>query len=223
MSKPYSTTRLTVIAALCGGLLSASAPVSAASAEPLLGSVDFVGFNFAPRGWAFCDGQLLPIANYQALFSLLGTTYGGDGRTTFGVPDLRGRVPMHKGRGPGLSERLLGQKGGAETQILTPSQMPSHNHTATTTVDPSGLTIRGNNGTAATPDLSGNALASTGRNNTYIAAAPNVDMAPDSVGGSASAATVVNAAGGGQAFSTLPPYLVLNCIIAVQGLYPSRN
>lgn len=223
MSKSNSKTYLTAIAALCSGLLSTATPVSAASMDPMIGSIDFVGFNFAPRGWASCDGQLLPISSYQALFSLLGTTYGGDGRTTFALPDLRGRVPMHKGRGPGLANRPIGQRGGAETHILTFNEMPSHSHTATTTVDPSGLMIRGNDGNAATSDPTGNALAMAGRTNIYAATVPNVDMAPDSVGGTASAATVIGLAGGGQAFSTMPPYLVLNCIIALEGFYPSRN
>ena len=223
MPRLFPKTRLAVGAALFGTLLAASVPVSAASLEPMLGSIDFVGFNFAPRGWAACDGQTLPISSNTALFSLLGTTYGGDGRTTFALPDLRGRVPMHKGQGPGLSPRVIGQNGGAETHALTNVEMPAHTHAATTTVDPSGLKMRGNNGTAATPDPNGNALATTGRNNTYIAAAPNVDMAPGSVAGTASALTTIGSTGGGQAFSTMQPYLVLNCIIALQGVYPSRD
>ena len=104
--------------------------------EPFLAEVKIVGFNFAPRGWAQCDGQILPINQYQALFSILGTTYGGDGRTTFGLPDLRGRVAMHPGNGPGLSPRQLGQKTGTETNTLTVNQMPAHNHTASGTVNP---------------------------------------------------------------------------------------
>ena len=98
--------------------------------EPLLGQIIMFGGNFAPRGWAFCDGQLLPIAQNTALSSILGTTYGGDGRTTFGLPDLRGRVPMGGGHGPGLSPRSLGQKGGNETTTLTVSNLPPHNHSA---------------------------------------------------------------------------------------------
>lgn len=223
MPRLFPKTRLAVSAALFGTLLSASVPVSAASLEPMLGSIDFVGFNFAPRGWASCDGQLLPISSNSALFSLLGTTYGGDGRTTFALPDLRGRVPMHKGQGPGLSNYAIGQRGGQEAHTLSVTEIPAHTHAATTTVDPSGLKMRGNDGAAATPEPGANALASTGRNNTYAAVAPNVDMAPGSVGGTASAATVIGSAGGGQAFPSMPPYLVLNCIIALQGVYPSRD
>ena len=98
------------------------------SAEPVIGELMMFAGNFAPRGWALCDGQLLSIAQNTALFSLLGTTYGGDGRTTFGLPDLRGRVPVHPGRGPGLTPRQLGEKGGQETVTLTTVQMPNHNH-----------------------------------------------------------------------------------------------
>src|ERR1041385_3867939 len=97
-------------------------------ATPFLGAICMFGFNFAPRGWAFCNGQILPIAQNTALFSLLGTTYGGNGQTTFALPDLRGRVPIHFGQGPGLSLYDLGQVGGSETVTLTPSTMPAHNH-----------------------------------------------------------------------------------------------
>ncbi|MFY1113097.1 MAG: tail fiber protein, partial [Methanosarcinaceae archaeon] len=99
------------------------------SSEPFIGEIRMFAGNFAPRGWAFCDGQLLPISQNTALFSILGTTYGGDGRTTFGLPDLRGRVPVHAGSGPGLSTVRLGDTGGAETVTLSQAQMPSHNHT----------------------------------------------------------------------------------------------
>ena len=98
--------------------------------EPFIGQLMLFGGNFAPRGWAMCDGQLLPIAQYSALFSILGTTYGGDGRTTFALPDLRGRVPMGFGHGPGLSAHGLGSKGGEENVTLTTSQIPSHSHQA---------------------------------------------------------------------------------------------
>ena len=97
--------------------------------EPFLAEIRIVAFNFAPRGWATCDGQLLPISQNQALFSLVGTMYGGDGRTTFGVPDLRGRVPIHRGTGPGLTPRTQGQSGGSETNVLNVNQLPAHSHT----------------------------------------------------------------------------------------------
>ena len=101
--------------------------------EPFIGQIQPFAFNFAPRNWALCDGQLLPISQNTALFSLIGTTYGGDGRTTFGLPDLRGRVPIHQGHGPGLSSYVIGQTGGSATNTLTQAQMPSHTHTATPT------------------------------------------------------------------------------------------
>lgn len=223
MLKPLLKTRLAMGVALSGVLVSVNTPVSAASLEPMIGSVDFVGFNFAPRGWASCDGQLLPIASNSALFSLLGTTYGGDGRTTFALPDLRGRVPMHQGAGPGLSNHNIGQKGGVETHTLSSAEMPPHSHDATTTVDLSGLKVRAHDGNGTTPNPGSNVLAMTGRDNSYAAVAPNVDMAPGTVGGAASGATTIGSAGGGQAFSIMPPYLVMNCIIALQGIYPSRN
>ena len=99
-------------------------------AEPFIGQIQIFGFNFPPRGWSFCDGQLLPIAQNTALFSLLGTTFGGDGRTTFGLPDLRGRVAIHPGTGPGLPPVTWGQRGGAASTVLTTNQMPNHNHQA---------------------------------------------------------------------------------------------
>ena len=97
--------------------------------EPFVAEIRIVGFNFAPRGWAFCDGQLLPISQNTALFSLIGTTYGGDGRTTTALPNLKGRLPMHPGRGPGLTARRLGQRGGTEMVTLSEAQMPNHTHT----------------------------------------------------------------------------------------------
>lgn len=167
--------------------------------EPFLGQIQAFGFNFAPRGWAKCDGQLLPIAQNSALFSLLGTIYGGDGRTTFGLPDLRGRVSLHMGQGPGLSSRQIGEKGGSESNTLNVSQMPSHNHSA--------------NAVAEAADNSkpeGNSLASS----------PSYkDQAPDAVLRS----TTVGNTGGGQAVNNMEPFLVINWCIALQGIYPSRS
>jgi len=195
--------------------LSLSAPQAAqAGSEPFLGEIQMVGFNFAPRGWAHCDGQLLPINSYPALFSLLGTTYGGDGRTTFALPDLRGRSAVHPGAGPGLSPIQWGQRGGAEFQTLTTAQMPSHSHSATTSATLKGVNARGD---SATPG--GNALASKPRTNIYSTTAPNVAMAA----GSVTATTTVNNTGGSQQFSIRDPFLGVYHVIALQGIFPSHN
>jgi microcystin-dependent protein len=178
--------------------------------EPFIGQIEMFGGNFAPRGWAFCDGQLLAISQNTALFSILGTTYGGDGRTTFGLPDLRGRVAMHPGNGPGLTPRRLGEKSGTETVPLIESQIPSHTHTA------SG-TIQAKNGQ---PDESnpGNAVPSTLTNGTEgYADDSNTTMKAGGV------AVSVNPTGGSQAHTNIQPYQCVNYIIALIGIYPSRN
>ncbi|MEO8169078.1 MAG: tail fiber protein [bacterium] len=161
-----------------------------------------VPYNFAPRGWAFCQGQILPIAQNQALFSLLGTTYGGNGQTTFALPDLRGRVPIGEGQGPGLSAYFLGQQGGAETHTLTANEMPAHTHlvSADTSVgssDKPGSKLPARNA-AGVPEYGNTA---------------NAQMA----------ATMLGVAGESQPHSIMQPYLVLNWIIALQGVFPSRN
>lgn len=167
--------------------------------EPFLGQIQPFGFNFAPRGWAFCDGQLLPISQYSALFSLLGVYYGGDGRSTFALPDLRGRVSMQMGSGPGLSTYQIGQKGGLETVILTTQQIPSHNHSANAAAE-----------TADQAKPEGNSLASS---QIYKNQAPDTTL---------NAATI-GYTGGGQNHENRQPYLILNWCIALQGIYPSRN
>ena len=160
------------------------------------------GGNFAPRSWAFCDGQLLAINSNQALFSILGTTYGGDGRTTFGLPDLRGRVSMHEGNGPGLSNRSLGQKSGQETATLTTQQIPAHNHTV------SGANASGDDSDPTT----GNGFGSAS-NDLYLETEPGTSMG---------AGTIKNT-GGGQSHNNVQPFLCVNYIIALQGTFPSRN
>jgi microcystin-dependent protein len=181
-------------------------PNNAVALEPFIGQIIMFAGNFAPRGWALCDGQLLPIAQNTALFSILGTTYGGDGRTTFGLPDLRGRVTIHAGTGPGLSNKRLGQRSGAETQTLTINQLPSHNHLMN--VHP----------TEATNSLPVDGyLGKTG------------DGAPDFYHSSNGAPTgqlasgAIQATGGGQAVSIMQPYNTVNYIIALVGVYPSRD
>lgn len=165
--------------------------------EPFIAEIRIFGFNFAPRGWAFCNGQLLPIAQNTALFSLIGTIYGGDGRSTTALPDLQGRAPQHPGRGPGLSEVRLGQKTGTSTVTLTPNELPQHNHTLNG-VNDSGIQATPVGGVPA-------------RGNFYASSLNAAPMAP-----------LANT-GGGQAHNNLQPYLALNFCIALTGLYPSRS
>ena len=171
--------------------------------EPFLAEIRMFAGNFAPRGWAFCNGQLLPISQNTALFSLVGTIYGGDGRTTLGLPNLQGRAPMHPGRGPGLTARRLGQRGGVETVTLTEAQMPQHTHT-----------LRGQAAIANSNDPADKVLSRPfGGGNLYGGATNLVDMAPQAL----------TAKGGSLAHNNLQPFLVLNFIIALVGLYPSRG
>ena len=170
--------------------------------EPFIAEIRMFAGNFAPRGWAYCDGQILPIDQHQALFSLLGTTYGGDGRTTFGLPDLRGRVPLHPGQGPGLSDRPLGQQGGNETVVLDESQLPSHTHDVNT---PS------NSGRGDSPDPTGKYPAYSWLNNWSNTA--------DGTTGHANVAPT----GQGAAHNNQQPYQAVTFIISLEGLFPSRN
>lgn len=169
--------------------------------EPFLAQIGMFGGNFAPRGWAFCDGQLMPIAQNSALFSLLGTTYGGDGRTTFALPDLRGRAPMQPRQGPGLSNHSLGEKFGDEIVTLTEAQLPSHTHS-----------LRATDEDAAQTDPTGRVYAITD-DDLYRASGTMVDMSVE---------TTTNT-GGSQSHTNMQPYLAINFIIALQGVYPSRN
>ncbi|MDL5031436.1 tail fiber protein [Pelomonas sp. APW6] len=174
-----------------------------AQAEPFIGQVMCAGFNFAPRGWAAMNGQLLPIATNTALFSLLGTTYGGDGRVTFGLPDMRGRVMIHTGMGPGLTFRNLGEQGGTENQTLSASQMPPHSHS----VAPAASSDDAN---SISP--TGKAPATKARTSLYADATPGNTMAP----------TMSSVAGGGQPFNNMQPFVTMNCFIATEGIFPSR-
>jgi microcystin-dependent protein len=174
--------------------------------EPFLAEIKIVGFNFAPRGWAFCDGQLLPINQNPSLFSLLGTTYGGDGRTNFQLPDLRGRVPIHPGQPPGGTLSFgLGQKDGEETHSLSVQEMPNHTHT---------MRAVGVNANSADPTGRSLARASVGTGNIYKAAAA-YNQTLDSA--------AVTTRGAGQGHENMQPFLTLSFCIALQGLFPSRN
>ncbi len=180
--------------------------------DPFLAQIMMFGGNFAPRGWAFCDGQLLSINANQALFSLLGTTYGGDGRTTFGLPDLRGRVSMHAGHGPGLSNRNLGQKGGAEHVVLNNTQIPSHNHTGT-----GKIACNFNPGTPATTTNPVNGTFSLADSNIYNTSTPNQYMAENAVN------VTTGHTGGNLSHTNIQPFTCVNYIIALQGVFPSRS
>ena len=189
-----------------GAVVAAASPRPAlADGDPWIGEIALVPYNFPPRGWAFCDGQLLSIAQNTALFSLLGTNFGGNGQTTFALPDLRGRVPIHVGggQGPGLSPYVLGQVGGVESVTLLQSQMPAHGHP---------MNVSAANGVSDTP--ANNILAKNASGVPEYGAAPgNASLAPGAIG----------QMGGNQPHTNVQPYLGLNYIIALEGIFPSRN
>lgn len=171
-------------------------------AEPFLGQIAVFPFNFAPTGWALCNGQLLPINQNQALFALLGTTYGGDGVSTFALPDLRGRVPVHFGQSPVGSNYTQGQVGGEQAHTLIGSELPMHTHAP--------VVGSSNDANAASPAGAYSAVTSSGN---YSSASPNASLAPQAVGST----------GGNQPHDNMSPYLVLNFCIALQGIFPARN
>ena len=164
--------------------------------EPFLGEIKIISWNFPPKGWAFCNGTLLPINQNQALFSILGTTYGGDGRQTFGLPNLQGRTPMHVGNGI-----VLGELGGETAHTLNISELPAHNHVPV-----------GSSASATVRPAAGNLWCADATNNPY-SATQNTSMNP----------ATVSAIGGNQPHENMSPYLVLNFIIALQGIFPSQN
>jgi microcystin-dependent protein len=164
---------------------------------PYVGEIRFVSFNFAPKGWAQCNGQLLPINQYQPLFNLIGTTYGGDGVTTFALPNLMGRVPIHEGDG-----NIIGQSGGQSSVVLTVHQLPSHHH------DILGSDSPATSNTPGAHTLAGNSTVPM-----YNADAPNIKLHSNST----------SFAGGGEPVPIMPPYLTLNCVIALEGIFPTPN
>ncbi|MEP5154563.1 tail fiber protein [Planktotalea sp.] len=174
--------------------------------EPFLAQIVMFGGNFAPRGWALCDGQLLPISSNSALFSILGTIYGGDGRTTFALPDLRGRFPLHPGNGPGLPSYREGQKGGQYEVSLTIPHLPSHNHTAI---------LQAGQVPATSQNAAGKVLGGAEIYEADVPASNLTAMGPDSV-------RLANT-GGSIPFSIENPYTAVNFIIALQGVFPSRS
>jgi len=175
--------------------------------DPFIGEIRMFAGNFAPRGWAFCQGQLLSIQQNTALFSILGTTYGGNGTTTFGLPDLRGRAPLSQGQGPGLSNYTLGQMAGTENVSIQQNQMPTHTHSANCSSASADQPSPGGNIWASPVDGNRNPVTS------YTGSAPNGTMSGAAIG----------QAGGGQPVSVIQPYLCVNFIIALQGIFPSRN
>ncbi len=171
--------------------------------QPFVGEIRIVGFNFAPVDWALCNGQLLAISQNPALFDLIGTTYGGDGQTTFALPDLQGRFPLHMGQGSGLSNYVLGQKGGTETVTLLLSQIPGHIHAAV--CSPGGGNAEGPAGNYWSTDPAGNTAA-------Y-----------NESGGAAMSSGAIGLAGGGQPHDNVQPFLAINFIIALFGIFPSQG
>jgi microcystin-dependent protein len=171
------------------------------STEPYIGQISMVGFNWAPRGWALCNGQLIAIQQNTALFSLLGTTYGGNGQTTFALPNLQGRVPMHWGTGAGLTPRVIGEMAGEEAVTLISTQMPMHNHSLNVSSEDAGI-----------KNPSGQVLATT-TTPAYVAGPIDGTMNPQAIG----------MAGGNLPHDNMQPYLAISFIIALQGIFPSRN
>ena len=179
--------------------------------DPFLGQIILFAGNFAPHGWAFCEGQLLSMSANSALYSVLGTTYGGDGRTTFALPDLRGRAPIGFGQGPGLSFYVLGEVTGVENVALTQSQMPAHTHA-----------LEASTAAATTAVPTGNLLAEPPAIATDRATVPVESYVPGAPNTALSAASIGNA-GGSQPHTNIPPVLAMNYIIALEGSYPMRG
>lgn len=174
--------------------------------EPFIAEIRIFAGNFAPRGWAFCNGQLLPISQNTALFSLIGTTYGGDGRSTTALPNMEGRAPMHPGRGPGLTAKRLGQSGGVESVTLSEAQIPNHTHTQMGSADEAEF---------------------DGTNNPKDSVLGTLESGKELYGNPSNlqplADAAIEASGGSQPHNNMQPFLAMNFIIALQGLYPSRS
>jgi microcystin-dependent protein len=184
------------------GLMLIAVRIDVCSAQAILGEIYLVSYNFSPVGFAECNGQILSISQNTALFSLLGTTYGGDGRTTFALPDLRDRVPVGAGQGPGLSAYLQGQTGGEASHVLTIAEMPSHTHV-----------INADSGEASSAHAQVSLFARNAERVPVYAGEPTTTAAANAIGSS----------GGGTAHNHLQPYLGLKYIIALQGVFPARN
>ena len=180
--------------------------------DQYVGEMRMFAGTYAPVDWHFCDGSLLPISEYETLYVLLGTTYGGDGSATFGLPDMRGRVPVGQGSGPGLRPRALGAAGGSETASLTAAQMPPHVHPAYASTDPGNVSAPGPNTVPATP------VAATGKPQLYV-----VPAVGNPTNTSAMSAAAIGITGGGLPHANVMPSSVISFIIALNGIFPSRN
>lgn len=192
---------LTLAITVLLGMVSAS--FKAQATDPFLGQIAFVPYNFVPKNWAECNGQLLSISQNQALFALLGTTYGGNGTTHFALPDMRGRVLVHNGMGPGLSPYAMGQMGGSESVTLTTQQMPTHSHSVMAVTSEGNQNTPTNNLPADTKTL----------DKEYSDANANTTMKPG----------MITPTGGSQPHENRPPYVTLKCIISLTGVFPTQN
>ena len=170
-------------------------------ADPYVGEIRMFGGNFAPVGWLFCDGSLLPIAQYDTLFNLIGTTYGGDGQTTFALPDLRGRMPIHQGRGPGLSPRVIGMMAGVEAVTIITPQLPTHNHTPVALREPGSL--------------------DTPAGNFWAGSSLTTQFVPGDQANTNMNVNAISATGGSQPHDNMSPFLCISFIIATEGIYPT--
>lgn len=201
--------------------------------EPFIGEIKAVGFNFAPRGWSTCAGQLVAISQNTALFSLLGTMYGGDGRTNFALPDLQGRTAIGAGMGPGLSNRIQGQRGGREYMALSANELPVHSHSASFSGTSTGTFKLGASSNPADLTSPSDAIPAAAKTvglssqdvNAYTAASnQNVQMAENTVNLDLSQTTIqIGNTGAGRFFDVTQPWLCINYVIAMLGLFPSRN
>ncbi len=193
--------------------------------EVFMGSIMTFGFNFAPRGWSTCSGQILSIAQNSALFALLGTTYGGNGQTTFALPNLQGRMPISMGNGPGLTPRAIGEISGAENITILQSNMPMHTHAATYTPSAGGVQVSTNTtGNTLVPSATNQYLSGSPGGPTGAAIWSATLDTPVALGGVSSGGSVaIGVAGGSLPAGIMNPFLALNFSIALQGLFPSRN
>lgn len=234
--------KMSFLLAVIGATLMPQQQANACGQQPYLAGMCVFAGNFAPRNYLLAQGQILPIAQNQSLFSLLGNTFGGDGRTSFALPDMRGRVAIGTGQGASLQNYTLGQEGGSELSFLTVAQIPSHSHSTSTTVSASidndalnaasSISLSGIASTANSNVPAGNSLANINRRRAayYTNAAPNVVMANEAVtvnvaiaNTNATATTFIDSTGVGQGHENRMPYIAINWIIAIQGLFPSRN